>query len=293
MTVAANSKANVSTTRGVVGGYLFRAPVGTTLPTKASYPDFFSTALSDPWENVGYLTTDGISRSTDGDSDEMQDMNLDVVDVMDQAKTDTISFHPMEVAASAMKLQYGSQNVEVADSGVMAVHSNWTKAAGEHYSYIARYVLKNGRRWDRVIPDGVVSSLGEETQNKSTGTGRDVTLKLAADENGDTIVDYYAPVATPADATLSALTIGSLTLSPTFDDDVTAYTTTTTNASETVTATATKASEGATVVITVNGSSIASGGTATWETGANEVKVAVTNGSTTKTYVVTVTKSGT
>ena len=289
MTVAANNKANVSTTRGVVGGYLFRAPLGTTLPSKTSYPSYFNTALADPWENVGYLSTDGVSRSTDGDTDELQDMNLDVVDVMEQAKVDTVTFHPMEVSPSALKVQYGSSNVEITSDGVVVVHSNWNNS-GEHYSYIARFVLKNGRRWDRVIPDAVVSSLGEETQNKSTGTGRDVTLKLAADANGDTIIDYYQPLATPADATLSALSIGSLTLSPTFDKDVTSYTTTTSNSSDTVTATATKASDGATVVITVNGSSIASGGTATWVTGTNTVVITVTNGDSTKVYTVTVTK---
>lgn len=192
MTFKANDKKNVSTTRGVAGGYLFRAPVGTALPSATDYPAYFDTALPDPWENVGYLTTDGVTRSTDGDSDEMQDLNLDVVDVMDAAKTDTIGFHPMEVSAAAMGVQYGSENVTEGD-GVMVVRSNWSKAS-EHYSYIARYLLKNGRRWDRVIPDAVVSSLGEETQNKSTGTGRDVTLKLSADADGNTIIDYYADV---------------------------------------------------------------------------------------------------
>lgn len=196
--MASNDKANVSTTRGVVGGYLYRAPLGTALPTESDYPTFFDTALPSVWENVGYLTSDGISRSTDGDSDELQDMNLDTVDVMDQAKTDTITFHPMEVSPSSMKVQYGSDNVSVAEDGTMTVHSNWSKA-DEHYSYLARYVLKNGRRWDRVIPDGKVTGLGEETQNKTTGTGRDVTLTLSADANGDTIIDYYQKVPTGTD----------------------------------------------------------------------------------------------
>ena len=97
----------------------------------------------------------------------------------------------------------------------------------------------------------------------------------------------YLPQAT-ADATLRSLSIGSLALTPAFSASVTEYTATTTNATNTVSAAANDQS--ATVAITVNDEPISSGSAATWETGENEVKIVVTNGSTTKTYTVTVTK---
>ena len=97
----------------------------------------------------------------------------------------------------------------------------------------------------------------------------------------------YLPQAT-ADATLRSLSIGSLALTPAFSASVTEYTVTTTNATNTVSAAANDQS--ATVAITVNDEPISSGSAATWETGENEVKIVVTNGSTTKTYTVTVTK---
>lgn len=91
-------------------------------------------------------------------------------------------------------------------------------------------------------------------------------------------------------ANLSALTIGNLTLSPAFDSDVTAYTTTTSNATNTITATA--ADSKATVSIMLNGeTTVANGGTATWTEGDNEVTIAVSNGTARKTYTVTVSKS--
>lgn len=92
-----------------------------------------------------------------------------------------------------------------------------------------------------------------------------------------------------SDCTLSALTIGSLTLDPEFAADKTAYAATTTNTKDAVTATATD--NEATVVIRVGSTVITSGGDATWETGANTVTIAVINGTTTKVYTVTVTKS--
>ena len=92
-----------------------------------------------------------------------------------------------------------------------------------------------------------------------------------------------------ANAKLSALTLGSLTLSPAFDADTTGYAAATANATNTVTATA--ADSGATIAITNGATTVANGSAATWAEGENTLTIVVTNGSATKTYTVTVTKS--
>lgn len=97
---------------------------------------------------------------------------------------------------------------------------------------------------------------------------------------------------TPSDdATLSALTIGSQALTPTFAAATVSYTATTTNATNTITAVPSDA--GAEIHVLVNNEEIDNGTAATWQTGSNTVKVNVTaaDGTTTKTYTVTVTKS--
>jgi hypothetical protein len=91
-----------------------------------------------------------------------------------------------------------------------------------------------------------------------------------------------------ADSSLSALSIGSLTLTPTFDKDVLEYTTTTTNDSDIVTATAT--SQDATVAVIANKRSINTGNGVPWVDGANQVLVEVNNGDSSTTYEITVTK---
>lgn len=89
--------------------------------------------------------------------------------------------------------------------------------------------------------------------------------------------------------TLSSLAIASCTLVPAFDKDVTEYTTTTSNATNKVTATATD--EDAELEITVNeDTEIESGESASWDDGENTLAVKVTNGATSKTYTVEVTK---
>lgn len=111
------------------------------------------------------------------------------------------------------------------------------------------------------------------------------------DETDSTVYEgwydnVYLPTA--ANANLAVLSLGSLTLSPAFSTNVTEYTATTTNATNTITATA--ADEDATVAITANDTPVVSGQAATWEEGENTVEVVVTNGTASKTYTVTVTK---
>lgn len=101
---------------------------------------------------------------------------------------------------------------------------------------------------------------------------------------------------TPSDnAYLSDLKIGSLTLSPSFASGTLTYTASTTNATNTVKAIPSDA--GATIVITntdkTNAVEISNGSAVTWYTGENTLTIAVTaaDGSATKSYTVTVTKS--
>ena len=143
-----------------------------------------------------------------------------------------------------------------------------------------------------------------ETLNLTADARSDglVKSKTGEDTNSATYNNWYNSVYVPTNAEsddddesgsttaakLSALSIGSLTLSPEFDPDVTGYTATTTNATNTIAATG---DDGADVAITVNGSDHSSGSAATWETGENTVTIVVSgSGLTSRTYTITVTK---
>ena len=99
----------------------------------------------------------------------------------------------------------------------------------------------------------------------------------------------YEPDYSETAVTLSNLTIGSISLSPSFDADVTEYTAATSNATNTITATLNDNTANA--VITVNGDSLTNGGSVSWETGENTVNITVTKGTSSKKYTVIVTKS--
>lgn len=89
-------------------------------------------------------------------------------------------------------------------------------------------------------------------------------------------------------AALSDLRIGSMELTPKFAAETTAYTATTSNATNTITAV--PASGSAEVAITVGDKAVTNGAAATWAAGTNTVTIKVTDGDLEKTYTVTVTK---
>ena len=119
--------------------------------------------------------------------------------------------------------------------------------------------------------------------------GSNLLAITAAKEGAESTT--YTVVITKNDppAHLSSITIGSLTLDPTFDEDVTAYTADTTNASDTIDATA---DSGITVSATLNGSPFNLGNSATWSEGDNTVVItAAKSGMASTNYTVVVTKS--
>lgn len=192
--MAANNKANVSTTRGVKGGYLFSAPLETAgAPTSSTYqPSTWLTNGNPPtgWECLGYIPTDGFVESASRDSTEtIQDINLDNLDETDGSVTETIRVALMEVKRHTLGTIYGHANVTDA-SGVIEVKHDWGNS-DEHYQYVFLLELKNERKWTKYIPDGKVTEVGDFTGNKSTVAQREVTITYNADDNGVGCYDWY------------------------------------------------------------------------------------------------------
>ena len=103
-----------------------------------------------------------------------------------------------------------------------------------------------------------------------------------------TSVSFAQDVANPVVAALQSLTIGGLTLNPTFASGTDTYTAATSNAKDAISAVPTM---GSTVTITVGKTRVQNGGEATWSSGSNVVSITVNNGKNSKVYTVTVTKS--
>ena len=165
-----NETKNVSSTKGVKGGYIFVAPAGTTLPTD------IKTKLAEAFLNLGFISEDGYTESEETDANELKDMNGDLMEL-------TLA----EIKAQTLKVMYGAENVTDLD-GVITVEHNGNK--DEAWSIVLELVLKNGRRWRKVVPSAKSSELDDLKLAVSELAGRQITFKYLVDSNGNTCYDY-------------------------------------------------------------------------------------------------------
>lgn len=179
-----NNTANVSVGKGLKGGYLFSAPVGTPLPTEFdTQPD----DLDPAFENLGYITEDGINNAIESDSETFPDMNGDTIESAGSTYTETLVFTLAEQKKSSLAMEYGEANVTDASGMITANHTSDPK---EHRSLVALLVLKDGRRQTSVVPDCQVTEVGEKQYTSTELIGRELTATCLPDANGSHIIDY-------------------------------------------------------------------------------------------------------
>ena len=184
-----NNQANVSAGKGVKGGYIFSAPVGTALPTDVK------ATLNSSFKCLGFISEDGYVETVDEDSDDIVDMNGDVMDSTNSNRVESAQFTLAEIKSETLKRMYGAANV-TDTRGVITVKHN--SDSHDTFSYVLELVLKNGRRWRKVVPRGKSSELDDLTIASSELCQRALTIKYLSDEHGNTCYDYFASTETTA-----------------------------------------------------------------------------------------------
>lgn len=179
-----NNTANVSAAKGVKGGYIFSAPVGTALPET-----YVSSAseLDEAFECLGFISEDGYELSEEQDSEDLNDAFGDQMDETYSNRIESAAMTLAEIKAATLKRQYGEDNVTDAN-GVITVKHN----SDNHpeFSYVLLLLLKNGRKWTHVVPRGKSSELDSLTISSSELCQRSLTIKYMSDEAGQTCYDY-------------------------------------------------------------------------------------------------------
>lgn len=188
-----NNTDNVSAAKGVLGGYIFSAPVGTTLPTD------YSTKLDDAFKCLGFVSEDGYVETVDEDSDDLTDMNGDVMDSTHSNRVESAQVTFAEIKAGTLKRMYGDDNV-TDQNGMITVRHN--SNSHSTFVYVLELLLKNNRKWRKVVPLGQSSELDDLTISSSELASRPVTLKyLSCSElDGDTCRDYIESTETTKSA---------------------------------------------------------------------------------------------
>lgn len=190
--MANNDTANVSASKGIKGGYLYSAPVGTPLPTTVVTS---AAELDSAFNNIGFIGPDGYQLSEESEAVDFNDAFGESMDEGYSSRTESAQFTPAEVKAAGLKAQYGESNVTDKDGVITVLHNSDNHP---EYSYVGLFQLKNGRLWTHVVPRGKSSELDTLTISSSELAARALTIKYMTDENGQTCYDYIQSTETTA-----------------------------------------------------------------------------------------------
>lgn len=179
--MASNSTDNVSYGKGVQGGYFFLAPSGTELPTDNT------TELAETYKNMGYLGDNGITFSDSSSTSTAYDLNGDSIATAQGTveKTFTVVFR--EIKADTLKVMMGDSQV-TDTSGTIEAHDKGPNDTT--YVAVFELLLKDDRKWRRIVPNCKVGALGDMSFSYEELVGREITMQALKDTNGDYYVDY-------------------------------------------------------------------------------------------------------
>ena len=178
----ANNVSNVGAGKPKIGGAIYVAPVGTTLPTDAS------TDLNTAFVCLGYVSEDGLTRTITRESENTLAWGGDTVLSSQTEFSETFSFTLIETLnVDVKKMIFGDANVTgTLTTGITAI-SNSAELA-EH-PYVIEMV-ENGAAVRIVIPAGKVTELGDITYADGEPVGYNPTLTALPDTAGNTSYEY-------------------------------------------------------------------------------------------------------
>lgn len=174
---------NVTYAKPSTAGAVFRAPLGTTLPTDAV------TALAEAFKPLGYVSEDGLTNSNTPTSDKVRAWGGDTVLNYQTDKPDTFKFTLLEALnVDVLKTVHGEENVEgTLDTGISVKVNN---KEAEEFAWVVDMLLKGGVAKRIVIPQASVTDVLEIVYASNKAIGYGITISATPDEGGDYHHEY-------------------------------------------------------------------------------------------------------
>lgn len=179
-----NTATNVSTGKPKISGAIYRAALGTTLPTDAT-----SALDATKFVCLGYVSEDGLENSNEMDVSEIKAWGGMIVYRSLTQLTDNFTLTLIESEnADVLKAVYGASNVTIDGSGT--AHVAVKAEDPEEAVWVFDLALRGNKAKRIVIPDGAITAREAITYNDSDPVGYGITISAYPDSNGKTHDEY-------------------------------------------------------------------------------------------------------
>ena len=170
-----------------VTGSVFRAPLGSTIPTTADG------SLASAFKGLGYISSDGVTNSNSPETQNVKAWGGDIVLNTLTGKEDKFKFKMIEALnTEVLKSVYGDSNVSGDLTNGIAVQAKAVVA--DSGIYVIDMILKNNVLKRIVIPNASVSEVSEIVYKDDDAVGYEVTLTAVPDSSGFTHYEYMKQV---------------------------------------------------------------------------------------------------
>lgn len=183
--------AKASAAKPAVGGGIWTAAKGSTLPTNAS------AALDNAFASLGYVSDAGVQRNISRDSNVIHAWGGDPVAVLSNNKSETFKFKLIEPSnVDVLGLVFGEA------SGTLATGITVKSKAdiSTPRAFVIETIMADDVHQRIVVPEAVVTDIGEIVYVDNDVVGFDVTITAMADAQGNTAYEYQQTVTAAAPA---------------------------------------------------------------------------------------------
>lgn len=180
-----NLASNVTAGKPKISGAIYKAPLGTTLPTSTT------DTLDNAFVCLGYVSDDGLSNDNSPESNTIKAWGGNTVLALQTDRPDTFTYALIEALnKDVLDVVYGEGNVEVGENG--EIHVEATADQLEAHAWVIDMVLRDNRAKRIVISEGTLTNLATITYNDNDAVAYGITITATPDENGVYHHEYIA-----------------------------------------------------------------------------------------------------